>query len=83
MTYLFTKDGCDKCDWVKDKVDLDKMDDMQVMNLGDEDAEALAMLAYFECVTLAEKQMPILVADSGAVIAGAIPIRKYFRENVS
>ena len=61
MTCLFTKEGCGKCDWVKGQVDLDKMQGMQVMNLGDENAEALAMLAYFECVTLAEKQMPILV----------------------
>ena len=77
MTYLFTKEGCGKCDWVKDKVDLDRMDNVQVMQLGGEDPEPLAMLAYFECVTLSEKQLPILVAEDSKIITGAGHIRRY------
>ena len=31
MTYLFTKEGCGKCDWVKTNVDLESMKDVTVM----------------------------------------------------
>lgn len=78
MTYLFTKDGCDKCEWVKKHVNLETLSDLEVMRLG-EDPQALAMLAYFECVSLAEKKLPILVADSGEVITGAIQIKNYLK----
>lgn len=81
MTYLFTKEGCGKCDWVKDKVDLESMENVQVMKLDGENPEPLAMLAYFECVTLSEKQLPILVADDHKIITGAGHIRKYLVEN--
>lgn len=77
MTYLFTKDGCGKCDWVKSKVDLKSLDNVQVVRLGEEDPEALALLAYYECVSLSEKQLPILVSDDREVITGAAHIRKY------
>jgi hypothetical protein len=77
MTYLFTKEGCGKCDWVKSKVDLTSMENVQVVRLGEEDPEALALLAYYECVSLSEKQLPILVSDDKEVITGAAHIRKY------
>ena len=77
MTYLFTKEGCGKCDWVKGKVDLERLNEVRVMTLNGEDPEALGMLAYFECVGLSEKKLPILVCDSGQVIAGAIEIKNY------
>lgn len=81
MTYLFTKQGCGKCDWIKNKLDLATMDNVQVMQLG-EDPEALAMLAYYECVTLAEKMLPILVEEeNGNVITGAALIRKYLEDH--
>ena len=64
MTYLFTKEGCGKCDWVKTNVDLESMKDVTVMSLNRDDPEALALLAYYECVTLSEKKLPILVSDS-------------------
>ena len=81
MTYLFTKEGCGKCDWVKSKVDLTKLDDVNVMTLSEENPEALAMLAYFECVALSEKKLPILVADGGEVITGAVHIRNFLQSN--
>ena len=80
MTYLFTKEGCGKCEWIKSKVDLSRIPDVQVMKLDGENAEALAMLAYFECVSLSEKKLPILVSDDGHVITGAVPIRNYLEE---
>ncbi len=77
MTYLFTKPGCGKCDWVKSKVDLSSLQDLRVVELDGEDPEALAMLAYYECVSLSEKQLPILVSDDREIITGAGHIRKY------
>ena len=83
MTYLFTKEGCGKCDWVKSKVNLENIKDLNVMMLNEENPEALAMLAYFECVSLSEKKLPILVSDGGKVITGAVQIRNYLEENRS
>ena len=83
MTYLFTKQGCDKCDWVKSKIDMDKLNDVEILHLDGENPEALAMLAYFECVTLAEKKLPILVADSGDVITGAIQIKNWLNSQAN
>ncbi|MFH0822442.1 MAG: glutaredoxin domain-containing protein [Pseudomonadota bacterium] len=80
MRYLFTKDGCGKCEWVKNHVDLSGVDSFQEIHLDADDAESLAMLAYYECVTLAEKKMPILIDDSGEIITGAIRIRNHLKE---
>ncbi len=82
MSYLFTKEGCKKCDWVKGKVDLASIEGLRVMHLDGENAEALAMLAYYECVALAEKNLPILVLDDEQVIAGAVQIKNYFLKTV-
>lgn len=81
MTYLFTKPGCGKCDWVKEKVDLDSLENVQVLQLDADNPESLAMLAYFECITLSEKQLPILVSDESEVITGAAHIRRFLLEN--
>lgn len=80
MTYLFTKEGCGKCDWVKGKVDLTSLDKVRVVRLGEDDAEALALLAYYECVSLSEKQLPILVSEDKEIITGAAHIRKYLEK---
>ncbi len=77
MTYLFTKQGCGKCDWVKSTVDIKNLDGVTVMQLDFENPEALAVLAYYECVSLSEKQLPILVSDTREIITGAGHIRKY------
>ncbi|MFA6223319.1 MAG: hypothetical protein WC647_13485 [Desulfomonilaceae bacterium] len=77
MTYLFTKQGCGKCDWVKDQVDLEKLSDVKVMQLDSQNSEALALLAYYECVALSEKKLPILVSDDSAVITSVGEIRNY------
>ncbi len=79
MTYLFTKVGCGKCEWVKSKIDLKGREDVNVMNLDDGNPEALAMLAYFGCVTLSEKSLPILVSGEGEVITGAIHVAKHLK----
>ena len=81
MTYLFTKQGCDKCDWVKDKVNLSEREDVQVLSLDEDNSDALAMLAYYECVTLAEKKLPILISESDEVITGAIHVKNHLKKN--
>ncbi|MGC8660774.1 MAG: hypothetical protein ACP5U1_17055 [Desulfomonilaceae bacterium] len=77
MTYLFTKDGCGKCDWVKKQVDLSEIEDVKVMQLDSDNSDALALLAYFECVALSEKKLPILVCDDRKVITSVGDIRNY------
>ena len=77
MTYLFTKQGCVKCEWVKEQVDLQSLSDVQVMQLDAENSEALALLAYYECVALSEKKLPILVSDDSEVITSVGEIKNY------
>ena len=73
---LFTKDNCGKCDFVKKHFDLAALG-VAVEQLGPDNADALAHLAWHGLVTVAEKQLPILVLDDSKHIAGAIPIKKY------
>jgi hypothetical protein len=80
MEYLFTKKGCCSCDWVKSNVDLSALQNVQVLTLG-EDPEALALLAYYECVAISEKQLPILVSDKREIITGAGHIRNHLQKN--
>lgn len=71
---LFTKPGCEKCDWVKGQMPAavkDAVESVDIMT-----AEGLAELAYHELVTIAEKQLPILVTPEGKVVTGAIKINK-------
>lgn len=83
MTYLFTKQGCGKCDWIKRTMDIDSMKNVTVMQLDEDNSEALALLAYYECVTLSEKKLPILVSERREIVTGAGHIRKYLQERLS
>ena len=68
---LFTKPGCEKCDWVKANLPAGAaVDTHDILT-----AEGLAELAWCELVTVAERQLPILVTREGAVVTGAIRIR--------
>jgi hypothetical protein len=71
---LFTKPGCEKCDWVKERVPDEaqrRIDFYDIMT-----ADGLAELAYCELVGVAEKQLPILLTRAGKVVTGAIRINK-------
>jgi len=68
---LFTKPGCDKCDWVKANLP----EGVAVTTHDILTADGLAELAFCELVTVAERQLPILVTPAGAVVTGAIRIR--------
>lgn len=78
MTYLFTKQGCGDCEKVKSQVNLGEVENLKVMQLDQENVEALAMLAYYECVSLSEKKLPILVSETREIITGETHIRQYF-----
>lgn len=71
---LFTKPGCEKCDWVKEKMPeaaAERVDFFDIMT-----ADGLAELAYCELVGTAEKQLPILLTREGKVVTGAIRIHR-------
>lgn len=71
---LFTKPGCEKCDWVKGQMteaDRNSVDAFDIMT-----AEGLAELAYHELVAIAEKQLPILLTKEGRIVTGAIRISR-------
>jgi len=68
---LFTKPGCDKCDWVKANLPAGvAVETHDILS-----AEGLAELAWCELVSVAERQLPILVTPAGEVVTGAIRIR--------
>ena len=73
---LFTKENCEKCDYVKNQFNLGDMG-IGVEVLGPENSDALAHLAWHGLVTTAEKLLPILVLDDSSHISGALPIKKY------
>ena len=80
MTYLFTKQGCGDCEMVKNQVNLKTIDNLEVLQLDQENVEALAMLAYYECVALSEKKLPILVSENSEIITGAGRITDFLRQ---
>ena len=73
---LFTKEGCEKCEYVKKSVDLKKLG-VEVEVLGPENSDSLAHLAWHELVSVAQTQLPILVLDNSSSMVGAIPIKNY------
>ena len=73
---LFTKEGCEKCEYVKKTVDLKKLG-VRVEVLSPDNPESLAHLAWHELVSVAETQLPILVMDDNSSMTGAIRIKNY------
>ena len=73
---LFTKIGCEKCDYVKKTVDLKKLGILEEV-LSPDNPDSLAHLAWHELVSVAETQLPILVLDDSSSITGAIRIKNY------
>ena len=79
---LFTKPDCEKCHYITDKFDLNSLGIAQRV-LTHDDADALAALAWYELVDVAEKEMPILVLEDSSHIAGAIKIKSYLNQKTS
>ena len=80
---LFTKEGCQKCDWLKDHI-MGMKDwpiGIQIEFLDIETYQGLAELAYLGLVGLAEKSLPILVQGNDrneplGVVIGSIRIKR-------
>ena len=75
---LFTKEGCEKCAFVKKSVDLKKLG-IKVEILGPENYDSLAHLAWHELVSVAQTQLPILILDDSTSLTGAIRIKNYLQ----
>ena len=73
---LFTKEGCEKCEYIKKSVDLKKLG-ITVEVLSPDNPDSLAHLAWHELVSIAETQLPILVLDDSSSMTGAIRIKNY------
>ncbi|MFH1035725.1 MAG: hypothetical protein V1806_14550 [Pseudomonadota bacterium] len=76
---LFTKPGCEKCDYIKGKFDLEALG-IKTDVLGPDNPDALAHLAWHELVDVAERELPILVLDDMSHIAGAIKIKSFLTQ---
>lgn len=76
--YLFTKPGCEKCDQLKDKFDMNQLGVVE-QRLTEDNADALAELAFYGLVEQAETELPILVTGDSQVFSGKIPIQKFLR----
>ena len=79
---LFTKKGCTKCDFLKSKVDIKSLG-VNEEELGPDNSEALADLAWHGLVSVAEKQLPILVLDDSTYLTEVVPILRYLNEKES
>ena len=75
---LFTKEGCQKCEYVKKSVDLSRLGIAEEI-LGPDNPSSLAHLAWHELVSVAETQLPILVLDDSSSITGAIRIKNFLQ----
>lgn len=83
---LFTKPGCGKCNYVKSKVNLEEIGVREAV-LSEDNPGALAELAWFELVDVAEKKLPLLVFDNNywtrgiedSYISDAVRITKYLK----
>jgi hypothetical protein len=73
---LFTKQGCEKCEYVKKSLNLEKLG-VKVEVLSPDNPDSLAHLAWHELVKVAETQLPILVLDDSSSMTGAIRIKNY------
>jgi hypothetical protein len=79
---LFTKSLCSACQDIKKEFDLNALG-VEVEELGPNNPDALAHLAWHELVETAEKSLPILVLNDSSAIADAMQIRRYLANVVT
>lgn len=77
---LITKKDCDKCDWLKDKINKENLD---VDIFDAKSKEGMAHLTYHELWNTGEiVPMPVLIIDDDNIIKGeAIRMLKVLKEN--
>ena len=69
---LFTRNNCKMCEQIKTKFNLTAMN-IKIETLNNDDANALAHLAWHGLVEDARKSLPILVLDDSS------PVRNFFQ----
>lgn len=70
---LFTKNDCEKCDYVKERMP----EGLQVQILNVETVDGLAEGAFYEVL---DKGFPVLVVDGKRVAEDATPVLKKLKE---
>lgn len=74
---LFSTPNCEKCTYIKNSFDLKGLG-IRVAELTEDNAEALALLAWHGLVKRAEEGLPILVIENEKlIIRGSENIAKY------
>ena len=79
---LFTKSLCSACQEIQKDFDLKTLG-IEVEELGPDNPEALAHLAWHELVEIAEKSLPILVLNDSSAIADTDTIKNYLAERIT
>ena len=79
---LFTKDDCKLCDQLKSQFDLKAMD-VTIEVLDNNDAGALAHLAWHGLVETARKTLPLLVLDDSSTVDEFLRIENHLAERAS
>jgi hypothetical protein len=79
---LFTKSLCSACQEIKKEFDLDALG-VEVEEIGPDNPDALANLAWHELVETAEKSLPILVLNDSSAIIDTWSIRGYLTKIVT
>jgi arsenate reductase-like glutaredoxin family protein len=82
MMTLFTKSLCSACQEIKKEFDLDALG-ISVEEIGPDNPDALANLAWYELVEMAEKSLPILVLSDSSAITDSGGIRGYLANIVT
>jgi hypothetical protein len=82
MMTLFTKSLCSACQEIKKEFDLDALG-ISVEEIGPDNPDALANLAWYELVETAEKSLPILVLSDSSAITDSGGIRGYLANIVT
>ena len=71
---LFTRNNCSLCEKIKSMFDLDAME-INIETLNNDDADALAHLAWHGLVEDARKSLPILVLDDSSPVRDVVQIK--------
>ena len=72
---LLIKNNCQKCDWLKSKVDINKI---EVINA--ESKEGMALLAYYERLEVNQFPLLFLEDEDETTITKTVKIKKIIEE---
>ncbi len=79
---LFTRSLCSACQEIRGDFDLKSLG-VQIDELGPDNPDALAHLAWHELVEIAEKNLPILVLNDSSAITDTEKIKDYLVQAIA